>query len=181
MCILLGLTRPQKRTEFKPLFGQLSWSSIVTEHFCLLSESVASWAETFQCTRVVQHNFPIFQLHQFLLFQVVKNNCLALLLYYFRHRSKYVAPTYPPRIDLATFCSNKRLLFCNTSAASLFKGSSGFGSWNTEKTLWIFEVDNCNFIPLGCNKGKSPPPPILTMDQHQCCWAQNLLALVVTE
>ena len=41
--------------------------------------------------------------------------------YHLRHRSKYTLPTYPPLIDLTTFCSNS-LRFClRTSAASVTK------------------------------------------------------------
>ena len=38
--------------------------------------------------------------------------------FYLRHRSKYTEPMNPPRIDLATFCSNRRLFCRRTSAAS---------------------------------------------------------------
>lgn len=48
--------------------------------------------------------------------------------HHFIHRSKYTDPMYPPRIALDTFCSNRRRLFCRTSAASLLRGSSGLGS-----------------------------------------------------
>lgn len=49
-----------------------------------------------------------------------------------RHRSKYVDPIWPPRMDLATFCSKSRRFVCSTSAASLFRGSSGLGSCKSQ-------------------------------------------------
>ena len=47
-----------------------------------------------------------------------------------RQRWKWLEPTWPPRIALCTFCSNCLRFDCNTSAASLFNGSSGLGSKN---------------------------------------------------
>lgn len=51
---------------------------------------------------------------------------------YFKHFSKYVLPIIPPRIAFNTFISNNLLLFCKTSAASLFRGSSGLGSYKID-------------------------------------------------
>lgn len=45
-----------------------------------------------------------------------------------RHRSKLVLPIVPPDIARFTFCSNSFRFERSTSAASLFSGSSGFGS-----------------------------------------------------
>lgn len=50
--------------------------------------------------------------------------------YFIRHLSKYWLPMYPPLMVRWTFCSNKRRLHLRTSAASLFRGSSGLGSKN---------------------------------------------------
>ena len=47
----------------------------------------------------------------------------------FMQFGKFVPATLPPRIALATFFANTFGLSRNTSAASVFKGSSGLGSW----------------------------------------------------
>lgn len=59
------------------------------------------------------------------------------------HFSKYVLPTIPPIMAFLTFCSNTRLLFCSTSAASLFKGSSGLGSYVSkyDQTIHLDSLD----------------------------------------
>merc|ERR1719464_901574 len=53
--------------------------------------------------------------------------------HYFRHRSKYTPFRLPPFMVFWTFCSNILRLVWSSCAASLLRGSSGFGS---RKRYW---------------------------------------------
>lgn len=51
-----------------------------------------------------------------------------------------------------TFCSKTRLFDCKTSAASLFNGSSGFGSYDKQKMNKLSQLKDkinvyCDYVP----------------------------------
>ena len=73
--------------------------------------------------------------------------------YFIKHRSKKTDPTYPPLIDLATFCSNSRRFCRRTSAASadrvhmdvhvhcVIKGDVSIKLWAKFRNWYILKME----------------------------------------